>query len=127
MEDFGRLVLRLALGILVLLHGVFKLRHGVGFLEPMVQGLGLPPWVAYGVYVGEVVAPIMVILGLYSRVGAFIIFVNMIFAVVLVHRPEMFSLGKQGGYALELQAMFMFTALALSCMLPGRYAIIKRY
>jgi putative oxidoreductase len=127
MEDFGRLVLRLTLGILVLLHGVFKLKHGVSFLEPMVQGLGLPPWAAYGVYLGEVIAPIMLILGLYSRVGAFIIFINMIFAVVLMHRPDIFSLGKQGGYTLELQAMYMFTALALTCMLPGKYAIIKRY
>src|SRR5918999_2784611 len=76
-DDFGKLVLRLTLGILVLLHGIAKLRGGVGFLTPMVTGLGLPPWFAYGVYVGEIVAPIMVILGLFTRVGAFIIFVNM--------------------------------------------------
>jgi putative oxidoreductase len=68
----------------------------------------------------------MVIIGLYSRAGAFIIFVNMIFAVALAHRVELFTLGKQGGYALELQALFLFTALALTFMTPGRYAIIKR-
>ena len=127
MEDFGKLVLRLTLGILVLLHGVFKLKHGVSFLEPMVQGIGLPPWAAYGVYLGEVIAPIMLILGLYSRVGAFIIFINMIFAVVLMHRPDVLSLGKQGGYALELQAMYLFTAFALILIHPGRYAITRRY
>ena len=69
----------------------------------------------------------MVIVGFYSRVGAFVIFINMLFAVVLMHRPDLFHLGKQGGYALELQAMYMFTALALSCMVPGRYALTKRY
>jgi len=36
-------------------------------------------------------------------------------------------MGKQGGYALELQAMFLFTALALVFMHPGRYAMTKRY
>ena len=127
MEDTGKLVLRLALGILVLLHGIAKLKGGIGGISGMVTGIGLPPWAAYGVYIGEVLAPIMVIVGFYSRVGAFIIFVNMIFAIALVHRPELFTLGKQGGYALELQAMFMFVALALTFMIPGRYALTKRY
>jgi putative oxidoreductase len=69
----------------------------------------------------------MVILGLFTRVGAFVIFVNMVFAVVLVHRPELLTLTKQGGWALELQAMFMFTALALTFLSPGRYAMTRRY
>ena len=125
-DDFGKLILRVTLGILVLFHGIAKLQGGIGFLTPMVTGMGLPAWFAYGVYVGEVVAPIMIILGLFTRTGAFLIFVNMVFAVVLVHRPELLSMGKQG-YALELQAMFMMTALALVFMSPGRYAITRRY
>jgi putative oxidoreductase len=127
MEDFGKLVLRLALGLLVLLHGVSKIKGGIGFLTPMVTGLGLPPWFAYGVYVGEVLGPILVILGLFTRVGAFFIFANMLFALVLVHRPELFTMGKQGGYALELQAMYLFTAFGLMFMTPGRYSISKRF
>src|SRR3954470_22232431 len=104
MEDLGKLILRLALALLVLLHGISKLKGGIGFLSPMVQGIGLPPWFAYGVYLGEVIAPIMLILGFSSSVGAFVILVNSIFAVVLMHRPQLMSLGAQGGYALELQA-----------------------
>ena len=111
----------------MLLHGVAKLKSGIGFLEPMVQGLGLPTWVAYGAYAGEVLGPVMVILGLFARTGAFLIFVNMIFAIVLVHRPELLMLGKEGGWALELQGMFLFTALALVLMSPGRFAITRRY
>jgi putative oxidoreductase len=126
-EDLGKLVLRLTLGSLILLHGVGKIKGGIGFLEPPLTGIGLPPWVAYGVYLGEVLAPIMVILGVFTRTAAFVIFVNMIFAVVLMHRPDLFSLDKHGGYALELQAMFMFSALALVLMTPGRYAVTKRF
>src|SRR4051794_13952381 len=110
MEDTGKLVLRLTLGILVLIHGIAKIKGGVGFLGPMVQGIGLPPWFAYGVYLGEVLGPVLVILGLFTRAGAFLIFANMVFALILAHRPDLFSLGKQGGYALELQAMYLFTA-----------------
>ena len=126
-EDIGKLILRLALGILILLHGVAKLKGGIGFLEPMVQGIGLPAWFAYGAYAGEVIGPVLVILGLFGRFGAFLIFMNMIFAVILVHRPELMVIGKQGGWALELQGMFIFTALALILMSPGRFAITKRY
>ena len=126
-DDFGKLIVRLTLGILVLLHGIAKLKGGIGFLTPMVTGLGLPAWFAYGVYLGEIVAPIMIILGLFTRTGAFLLFAHMVFAVFLVHRPELFMMGKQGGYALELQAMFMFTAFALMFMTPGRYAITRHY
>lgn len=127
MEDFGKLVLRLSLGVLVLLHGIAKIKSGVGFLTPMVEGLGLPPWFAYGVLLGELLGPALLILGLFSRLGAFLVFANMVFAVVLVHRPELLMMGKQGGYALELQAMYLFAALALIFMSPGRYAITRRY
>jgi putative oxidoreductase len=125
-EDVGKLVLRLALGTLILLHGIAKIKSGVASIVPGLEGIGLPPWFAYGVYIGEIVAPIMVIVGLFARTGAFIIFVNMIFAVVLVHRNELFTLGKQGGWALELQGMFLFTALALVLMSPGRYSVTRR-
>ena len=126
-DDFGKLVLRLSLGILILFHGIAKLQGGIGFLAPMLNGVGLPPWVGYGVYVGEILAPAMVILGLFTRTGAFLIFINMLFAIFLVHRPELMMFGKQGGWALELQGMFLFTALALMLMNPGRYAITRRF
>lgn len=127
MEDFGKLVLRLTLGILVLLYGIAKIKGGVGFLTPMLQGIGLPPWFAYGVFLGEVLGPVLLILGLFARTGAFLVFANMLFALALVHRAELFTMGKQGGYALELQAMFLFVALALIFINPGRYAMTKNY
>jgi putative oxidoreductase len=127
MEDFGKVVLRVSLGVIMLLHGIFKIRHGVSFLTPLVQGIGLPPWFAYGSYLGEVVGPVLLILGLGARIGAFLVFANMVFAIVLVHRPDFFSLTKQGGWTLELQGMFLFTAFALMFLNPGRYAMSRRF
>jgi putative oxidoreductase len=126
-EDVGKLVLRLTLGILILLHGIAKVKSGVGSIVPRLEGIGLPPWFAYAVFIGEIVAPIMVIIGLFTRTGAFIIVVNMIFAILLVHSADLFLLGKQGGWALELQGMFLFTALALTLMSPGRYSVTRRF
>ena len=122
----GKLVLRLTLGILMLLHGIAKISGGVAGVEKMLAGIGLPGFIAFGVYIGEVLAPILVIIGFYARVGAAVIVVNMIFAIVLAHQADLFTLTRTGGWALELQGFFLFTALALVLMGPGRYSINRR-
>jgi putative oxidoreductase len=126
MTDTGKLILRLALGVLILLHGIAKLSSGIDGITRMVTSAGLPGWVAWGVYVGEILAPLMVIAGWFSRVGAGIIAVNMVFAVALAHPSDIFRLGSTGGWALELQGMFLFTALAIACLGPGRYSANRR-
>ena len=122
-HDAGKLLLRLSLGIMILLHGLAKVSGGVGGISGMLQGVGLPATLAYGAYIGEVLAPLLVILGFYARVGAALIVVNMLFAIYLAHRDDVFMLTKQGGWALELQGMFLFTALALALIGPGRYGV----
>lgn len=126
MNDTGRLVLRLALGGLLLLHGIAKLKHGIDPIVGMATSTGLPPWVAYGVYVGEVLAPILVIAGFYSRIAALIIVINMLFAIRLAHMDNLLVLGPMGGWALELQGMFLFSAVALALIGPGRYGVNDR-
>lgn len=125
-ENIGKLILRLTLGILILLHGIAKIKGGVDGLSGAVTAAGLPAFVTYGVYVGEVLAPILVLLGWYSRIGAGLIAINMLFALSLVHRAELFDLGKTGGWALELQGMFLFTAIALALLGPGRFSLNDR-
>ena len=122
-ESIGKLILRLALGGLVLMHGIAKLSGGIGFITETVTGAGLPAFLAYGVYVGEVLAPLMIILGLFARIGGAITVVNMLFAIWLVHAHQVFTLGKQGGWALELQGFFLFCGLALVFLGSGRYAV----
>ena len=56
-DDLGKLVLRLCLGVLLLLHGISKLRYGVDWLAGPLGARGLPSFVSYGVYLGEVLAP----------------------------------------------------------------------
>ena len=125
-EDTGKLILRITLGVLLLLHGIAKLSGGVSGVETMLVGIGLPSYFALGAYVGEVLAPILVLIGFYARVGAALIVVNMLFAVGLAHRADLAVLAEGGGWALELQAFFLFTALALALMGPGRFSINRR-
>lgn len=126
MNDLGKLVLRLTLGILVLLHGLAKISGGVAGIEGMVQGVGLPPFFAWGVYLGEVLGPLLLIVGFYARAGAGLIALNMVFAILLAHRGELGSLTAQGGWALELQGMYLFSAIAVVLMGPGRISVNNR-
>jgi len=125
-QDLGKLVLRVALGLLILLHGIFKLRHGLGGIEGMVAAHGLPAFVAYGVLVGEVLAPLLLLLGWFSRIGAVLVAVNMLFAIALAHLGQLAQLNEQGGWALELQGMYLAAAVALVLLGPGRYAVNQR-
>lgn len=125
-NDIGKLILRMTLGILLLLHGIAKITGGVSGIEKMLEGIGLPSSLALGVYVGEVLAPILVIIGFYSRVGAALIVVTMVVAVLLAHQADLLLLERSGGWALELQGFFLFTALSIMLMGPGRFSINRR-
>ncbi len=125
-DDVGRLMLRLCLGILILFHGVAKVLHGVDPIAGMLAGAGVPGALAYAVYLGEVVGPLLLIFGFYARLGAALIAANMVVALVLAHRGELLQLTQHGGWQLELQGMFLFTALALVLLGPGRFAFNRR-
>ncbi|QEZ46460.1 DoxX family protein [Cupriavidus oxalaticus] len=124
-QDLGKALLRIVLGVLILLHGIAKVtgESGIGFVSKVVADAGLPAWVAYGVYIGEVVAPILLIIGLWSRLAAIVVAINMLFALFLVHSNEFGMLSKTGGWALELQGMFLAAALAVALLGAGRFSV----
>lgn len=121
-EDLGKLLLRATIAILILLHGIAKIMGGVGFITGMVGKMGLPPALGYLVYIGEVVAPILMLIGVWTRPAALIVAINMVVAIVLVHSAEVFMFGKNGGWALELQGLFLFGALSVALLGAGRYS-----
>lgn len=122
-DDAGKLILRLALGILVIMHGLAKLSSGVGGIAGMLASHGLPGFLAYLAYVGEIVGPLLIILGIYCRLGALLVVINMVVAIVLAHMGQLFAISNTGGWALELQGMFLFSALALAFMGAGRFSL----
>ncbi|MDX1594704.1 MAG: DoxX family protein [Gammaproteobacteria bacterium] len=125
-DDLGKLILRLAVGGLILLHGVAKLRNPEGamnFIGGKLAELGLPQFLAYGVYLGEVVGPLLAIVGLYARIGGLLMAGNMVIAIALVHTHQLAQLTSNGGWQLELQGMFLFGALAILFLGSGSMAV----
>ena len=123
-DAVGKLIVRLTVGILMLFHGLSKITSE-GSLDSITGQLtasGLPDVIAYGVYVGEIVAPLLLIAGVFSRLSGLAIVINMLFAIALAHTGDLFSLTDQGGYRLELQMFYLFGALAILFLGSGRYA-----
>jgi putative oxidoreductase len=123
MDDRGKLVLRVLLAALILFHGVSKLIGGVGFISGMLTKAGLPGILGYGVYIGEVVAPLLIMFGIFTRAAALVVIVNMIVALLLVHTSQFFTLNETGGWAIELQALYLGTAVAVALLGAGRYSV----
>lgn len=124
--DLGLLIVRLSVGILMLLHGISKLQHGIGGIEGLTEAAGLPSFVAYGVYVGEVIVPIFIILGLGTRLAAAIFAFNCFTAAMLAHMGDIFTLNATGGWAVELLGLYFFGALALVFTGGGKYALSRK-
>ena len=121
--DVGALILRLTVGGLMLFHGVDKLLGGVEGIAGLLAKKGLPSALAYGVYLGEVVGPICLMLGFATRTSAFFIIATMAMAVWLVHPGDVLALGSHGEYALELQLFYAAGAAAIALIGPGRFTV----
>ncbi len=122
-DDAGKLILRLTVGFLMLAHGLHKLINGIDGISALVATNGWPSALAYGVYIGEIVAPTLIILGVLTRPAALVLAFNMVIAVYLAHSHQLLQLTKTGGWFLELQAFFLLGALCIALLGAGRFSL----
>jgi len=120
LPEVGFFILRWAVAGLMLFHGISKLLHGLGSIQAMLIAAGLPAFIAYGVLIGEVVAPLLVLANRLVVPAALVMAFNMVVAVALVHTAQVFTLSKSGGWALELQGLFFFGSLAIALLAPRK-------
>jgi putative oxidoreductase len=121
----GKLIVRITIAGLMLVHGIHKIQSGVEWMIPMLQAKGAPEIMRYGVFVGEIVAPVFILIGFWTRTAAFVLFGNLVVALWLAHNPAQFGQlnPETGGWALELQAWYVFTAIAIFFRGAGKYSI----
>ncbi|TCV95601.1 DoxX family protein [Biostraticola tofi] len=123
--DLGRLLLRLSFGGLMLFHGVHKMISGIDGIVGMVTAHGMPSIVAYGVFVGEILVPVMFILGILVRPAALVFCFTMLFAWLITEPGIIFTLTKVGAWGLENIAVFFFAGLAIAFLGCGRYSVMS--
>lgn len=122
-HDIAKLILRLSVGIMILFHGIHKIIHGIAPIKQLTINASLPEVLAYGVYVGEVVMPILIILGAYARVASAILAINMTMAIYLAYGKSIFSLNEHGGISFELPLLYLISALMIALLGSGKFAL----
>jgi putative oxidoreductase len=111
-------IVRVLVGLLFLEHGLMKI---VGFPAPMGHG-ALPPLImAAGII--ELAGGVLVILGLFSRIAAFVCSGEMAFAYFIAHFPRGMYPSMNGG---EDAILFCFIFLYLAAAGPGAFAINEK-
>lgn len=123
MNEIAKLILRLVVGVMILFHGVEKIINGIGGVKHLTSSAGLPEFLAYGVYIGEVVVPILIILGLYARVASVVLAFNMLVAIFLAYGSSLFVLGKHGAPLIELPFLYLVMSILIFLLGSGKYAV----
>ena len=123
LSTHGHALLRIALGVMTLAHGLLKvLVFTVPGTVAFFQSIGYPGFVAYLVIAAEIVGGLMLIAGVYTRYVA-IALVPVLIGATLVHLPNgwLFS-SANGGW--EYPA-FWTVALIVQAMVGSGTAAVK--
>ncbi len=121
--DIAKLLLRLSVSIMMFFHGIEKIIHGISGVKQLTVNAGLPEFFAYGVYIGEVVVPIFIFLGLYARVASLFLALNMLMAIFLAYGSSLFSLGEHGALLIELPLFYLVLSVAIFLLGSGKYSV----
>lgn len=124
-DDIGKLLLRVSV-LLMLFHGLHKLMYGLAPIEGMLSSHGLPAWLAYGAYAGEIVAPVFIVMGFYARAASFVLALNMFVAILLIGGFFPLHLTKTGGPTIELALLYLLISVTIFLAGPGKYSVNRR-
>jgi putative oxidoreductase len=125
-EDIAKLIARVGLGVLMLFHGIHKALHGISGIEGILSIHDLPDIVTYGVYIGEIAAPILLILGLFTPLAALAIIIDMLMAILLVYFDAIFTVTSHGAWSIEVPMLYLTGAVVIALMGPGKYSLDHR-
>jgi putative oxidoreductase len=124
-DDLAKLLLRVSIGGLMIFHGLNKLIFGYSYLGESLLKAGIPSFVSHGVLVGELLAPILIVVGYKTRLAGVILTFTMLMTIYVGFRDQIFTLNKFGGWTIELNVLFLFGALAIIFEGSGKYSLSK--
>lgn len=122
-NDIAKLILRLSVGVMMLFHGFDKIINGIDGIKQLTVSAGFLEFLAYSVFIGEVVVPIFILLGAYARAASLVLAFNMAVAIFLAYGNSLFSLGKHGAPVFELPFLYLVMSILIFMLGSGKYAI----
>jgi putative oxidoreductase len=85
LQPLALLVMRLVIGVIMLVHGYHKVFGGLHHFAQMVSGMGLPAWLGYVASFVEFLGGLLLLVGLFTRLAAFAICIDLAVAIWKVH------------------------------------------
>ncbi len=131
-DDYAATVSRLFLAAVFFPHGAQKVLgwfggHGfAGTMGSFTQQMGIPAFFAFLAIMAEFAGPIALVLGLFSRIAAFGIAVNMGVAIAMVHYHNGFFMnwsGSQAGEGFEYHLLAIAVAIAVIIRGGGAFSV----
>lgn len=122
--NLGILFIRLGLGICLFMHGFHKILNSIGDVKSILVSSKLPEFLVYFVYLCEVVAPIMIILGIFSRVASCFVLCNC-FVILYAYNGflNLLDLTTIGGFKAEIVYLYICICLCLLFSGSGKFAL----
>ncbi|HEU0198904.1 MAG TPA: DoxX family protein [Burkholderiaceae bacterium] len=124
MAPYGALLLRVTMGVLFILHGLY-LKYFVFTMAgagKYFASLGLPEWFAWVVMLYETIGGLALIFGVYARWVALLLGIHLLFAAYLGHGANGWAFtAKGGGY--EFPLFWAIACFALTLIGDGAHAL----
>lgn len=121
--DIGLLLLRTSIASTMLVYGITKLINGVSFISGLLSNYGLPSVLSYGVYIGEILAPLLIIIGYRTKLAGLIFAINCLVAILMVQLPNFFTLNEFGGWFIGPIVIYFVFGLAMFFTGAGKIAL----
>lgn len=115
--NLATLVLRLGLGILMIPHGYDKLVHFAQYKKDFMNFLGLGSTVTLALVVfSEFFCSIFLVMGLFTRLVASVLLIELIVVVFEAHKGDVFDTGEHG-------MLFLTGIIAIILLGAGRASL----
>lgn len=122
MENTGKLILRLGMGMLMLTHGypkMIKLFSGgeITFTDPF--GIGVIISLTLAVF-AEVICSVLIIVGYQTRLACIPLIITMLVAIFIIHSDDPFK-------RKELAILYTVAFTVIMLVGPGRYSLDSKW
>jgi putative oxidoreductase len=133
-EDLGKLVVRLTVGILIVFHGLALATGDMGIPNNLVRW-GFPAELKWIGFLIEFFGGLGMILGVYARLGGFLLGIFMIIALIMAHaglmgsQNHLFMVANNPAgnhwdhYFLETQMFYLLGGFSVALLGAGRYGL----
>ena len=124
--SYAALLLRVSLGVLFLMHGLYLkvFVFGMAGATQAFASMGLPAWLAWVVMLYETIGGIMLILGIYVPIVAALLGIHMLAATLLGHAGNGWLFTNNGG-GYEFTLFWAIACFALALLGPGAHAVMS--